>query len=149
MPVECSHNIKSKDQDVFKIIDYDVMSQAFAIHNRLGCFLDESIYNHSLTSACIEIGFGAVSEVAVKVSHKDFCKLYYLDILVDYGIIYELKTVKKLNSNHKQQLLNYLMLTNTNHGKLINFRPGDVEFEFVSTKLSSETRRNYKFDTSE
>jgi len=149
MPIECSKNIKAKDQAAFNAIDYEVMNQAFSIHNSLGRFLDESIYNRSLTAACNKIGFCATSEIAVKVSHKDFCKLYYIDILVDNGIIYELKTSKELNSNHKQQLLNYLMLTNINHGKLINFRTGKVGCEFVSTKLSNKTKQNYKFDTSE
>ena len=70
MPVECSHKIKSKNQAAFNAIDYEVMSQAFAIHNRLGCFLDESIYNHSLTSACIEIGFGIkISKIIIRTGN--------------------------------------------------------------------------------
>jgi len=149
MPIECSQSIVSKNQDDFYAIDFEVMGRAFDIHNRMGRFLNESIYNNSLTNACIEAGLQAANEVAIKVSYKDFCKMYYLDILVENGIIYELKTCRKLDSNHKQQLLNYLMLTNTKHGKLINFRPGNAEYEFVSTNLTNKSRYNYQFDTSE
>jgi len=103
MPIECSQSIVSKNQDDFYTIDFEVMGRAFDIHNRMGRFLNESIYNNSLTNACIEAGLQAANEVALKVSYKDFCKKYYLDILIENGIIYELKTCRKLDSNHKQQ----------------------------------------------
>jgi len=147
MPIECSKIVKRKNQETFYDIDFKVMGSAFDIHNRLGRFLDESIYNMSLANACIDAGIKADSEVAIKVSYKDFHKVYFFDILVENGIIYELKTCRELNSIHKQQLLNYLMLANINYGKLINFHPENVEYEFVSTNLTYKSRHDYCFDT--
>jgi hypothetical protein len=59
---------------------------------------------------------------------------------VEGGIIYELKTVKALNGDHQKQLINYLLLANLKHGKLLNFRPTSVESRFVSTRLGRENR---------
>ena len=58
------------------------------------------------------------------------------------------KTVTALNDSHKQQLINYLLLTGIKHGKLINFRPASVEYSFVSTTLTNEDRYNYSLDIS-
>jgi len=56
---------------------------------------------------------------------------------------YELKTVEALCEQHRAQLLNYLMLCDVHHGKLINFRPLSVEWEFVSTNLTENLRKEY------
>jgi hypothetical protein len=62
------------------------------------------------------------------------------------GAVYELKTVKTLNDLHKQQLINYLLLTGIRHGKLINFQSNSVEYEFVSTTLTKNDRYNFNVD---
>ena len=49
MPVECSYDIERKNQEAFYAIDFEVMGHAFDIHNWLGRFLDESIYNISFS----------------------------------------------------------------------------------------------------
>jgi len=76
----------------------------------------------------------------VIVTYKDFSKIYKLDILLDNGVIYELKAVKALNNTHKQQLINYLLLTGLKHGKLLNFRSSSVTYEYVSTSLTQKDR---------
>jgi len=143
MPIQCKEEIKLITEQEFHKIDYDIMNTVFSIHNSLGRFLDEKLYNKALT----EMIPGSHREVEISVLHKDYTKKYYLDILIENSVIYELKTVTKLNSIHRLQLLNYLFLTNSNHGKLINFRPASVEYEFVSTKINKDIRFSYKFDT--
>ena len=147
MPIECSKNIERKNQKTFYDIDFKVMGSAFNIHNQLGRFLDEAIYNLCLANACTDAGIKADREVAIKVSYKDFNKIYFFDILVENGIIYELKACRELTSIHKQQLLNYLMLADINYGKLINFHSEKVEYEFVSTNLTFKSRHDYCLDT--
>src|SRR5262249_14532242 len=41
------------------------------------------------------------------------------------------------------QLLNYLFLCGSHHGKLINFRPAKVESRFINTTLTQEERRQF------
>ena len=146
MPIECSKNIVRKDQEEFHVIDNVIMQFAFDIHNEFGRFCDEKIYNKMLNNYCNKNGFDVCNEVAVKVIYKDFYKLYFLDILVESGIIYELKTVESLNKIHEQQLINYLLLTGLNHGKLINFRTTSVEKRFCSNGFTKNSRKNYYID---
>jgi len=144
MPVKYSPSIKAVGQDEFHIIDKVFMRYAFDIHNEIGRFFDEQIYKNALVSRLKGAGFSALCEVAIHVIYEDFTKLYYLDLIVNESVIYELKTVEKLNGLHENQLINYLLLTELNHGKLVNFRTNSVESRFVSTKLNNEKRRALK-----
>lgn len=64
-------------------------------------------------------------------------------MIVDKRFIYELKTTAALSSKHETQLINYLLLTNTAHGKLINFRPEKVESRFVNAPIDANARMQY------
>ena len=134
-------------QDEFHAIDKKVMRLAFDIHNSMGRFFDEKIYQNELMSLCRSNGLEAESEVEIVVSHKDFLKHYYIDLLVEHGCVYEIKTAKAIQSSHTKQLINYLLLINVNHGKIINFRMPSVEHEFVSNTLNEKDRYNLEKDT--
>jgi hypothetical protein len=87
-------------------------------------------------------------EVPILVKHADFCKTYFIDLLVDRGAIFELKTVSHLTDEHRAQLISYLLLTGGRHGKFINFRPERVEHEFVNTTLTLADRTIFDVDDS-
>lgn len=63
------------------------------------------------------------SEVPVTVKYKGdvITGAYRVDLLVNNKLVVELKTVDKLTSVHKAQLLTYLRLLNGRLGLLINF----------------------------
>jgi GxxExxY protein len=88
-------------------------------------------------------GLTARTEVPVTVTHRDFAKIYSLDLVVANAGIYELKTATTLVGAHEAQLLNYLFLCGSRHGKLIIFRPGNVETRFVNTTLSQTERLQF------
>jgi hypothetical protein len=73
----------------------------------------------------------------------------YIDLLINGSTVYELKACKTITEPNRTQSLNYLFSTNTQHGKLINFRPPSVEHEFISTKLDFEKRQNFKHEDSD
>ena len=52
---------------------------------------------------------------------------YYADLLVEGGLIVELKAAKTLAPEHEAQLLGYLKSARLEHGMLINF--GSYKFE--------------------
>jgi len=54
-----------------------------------------------------------------------------------------------LNDTHRAQTLNYLMLAELTHGKLINFRTGSVQHEFVNSHQTQMTRRIFQIDDQE
>jgi GxxExxY protein len=127
-----------------RALDYEVMRYAFASHRELGRMCDESIYQADLAQRLVAGGIDVEREVGVRVWHGDFEKRYLLDLLVAGKFIYELKTVSQLTGQHEAQLLNYLLLTNTAHGKLINFRPSKVETRFVNAPVDCASRRNIR-----
>ena len=146
MPVECDIGIIPVEQERFHAVDKAVMRHAFDIHNTLGRFCDERIYQDELAVRCRASGFKVHREVLLKAVFHDFAKPYYIDMLVEGGVIYELKTVETLCVNHQTQLINYLLLADLHHGKLLNFRPGSVASRFVSTSLCRQDRMTFQLD---
>ena len=147
MPIE--HAVKTKfiSEDEFHDIDYEVMGLAFSIHSELGRLWNEKIYQNELAFRCQKSGFEKVkTEVPILVSHQDFRKCFYVDLVLDDTVIYELKVVKALAGEHHQQTLNYLFLLGMQHGKLINMHPASVDSRFVSTSLTRQSRFNYKIE---
>lgn len=140
MPVACGSELLEIDQERFHAVDRMVMRQVFDIHNALGRFCGERIYQEELARRCRNLGFTANREVPLHVRHGGFEKVYFLDLLVEQGAIYELKSAETMTGGHQKQLINYLLLTNLRHGKLVNFRPGRVASRFVSTRLSRKDR---------
>lgn len=147
MPVECELPRQSLVQEVFSELDYRIMGFVFDMHNELGRFLKEKIYQAELQRRCRDAGLEAVREVEVRVRHRSFEKRYYLDLVIEAGAVYELKTVEALNDRHRAQLINYLMLTGLRHGKLVNLGEGSVASKFVSTTLTPAERQDFTLDT--
>jgi len=68
---------------------------------------------------------------------------YFLDLVVDESVVYELKAVAQLTAEHQAQLLNYLLLLDVNHGKIINMRPRSVDHRFVNSNRTLAERRDF------
>lgn len=134
-------------QDEFHAMDYQVMRQAFDLHNELGNLWDEHEYRQQLALKCKAIGLEVFEEVCVSVTHSGFTKNYFIDLLIN-GNIYELKAVPGISENHEAQTLNYLFLANAQHGKIINFGQDSLTWRFVSTSLSQNDRLDYLMDSS-
>jgi len=149
MPVEWGVEVDPVGQERFHAVDRVVMRHVFDIHNTLGRFCDERIYQGELAQRCRASHFEVKQEVLLRALHRDFAKPYYLDMLVERGVIYELKTVETLHSNHQNQLINYLLLAGLSHGKLVNFRSRSIESRFVSTRLSRQDRIAYRMTDDE
>lgn len=131
-------------------IDYLVMGLVFQIHQELGPYWNEKIYQNELACRCQESGLFLVeTEVPVYISLRNFEKVYYIDLLINNSVIYELKTVLALNGEHTNQVLNYLFLTGSHFGKLVNFQTESVEYQYVTTNITSEKRFQLKFEVSE
>jgi len=135
MSIRLEHEVLRLTQDEFAQIAYLVVGALFEIHADLGRLFDEKIYQKEL----IQRLPGAHQEVTLDVSFDSFNKTYFLDLLVG-GAIFELKTVETIVPRHRAQLLNYLLLTDAAHGKVVNMRPHKVQHEFVNTCLNRTDR---------
>lgn len=125
-----------------------IMAQVFAAQNELGRLCDETVYQKDIALRLEAAGLGPVAtEVPTTVSWREFTKIYYLDLVVQDAFICELKTVATLLKEHDSQLLNYLLLLDAPHGKLINLRPPSVEYHTVNAVVSAAERQVLNFAT--
>ncbi len=147
MPITSPFSLSPIRQEEFAQLDYVVMRHAFECQNQLGRLCEEQIYQNDLAARLQAADVPARTEVPVTVTCRDFTKTYYLDLVVANAGIYELKTSLRLVGEHEAQLLNYLFLREANHGKLINFRPAQVESRFINTTLTLPERRQFEVHT--
>ena len=150
MPILFASKLVPMGEGEFKEVDYRVMGWAFSVQKELGnLFWEEGVYQGELAQRCRLAGFERVdTEVEVVVEHGDYRRSYFLDLVIGGGAVYELKAVETLAVSHRAQLLNYLLLTGLNFGKLVNFRSPSVQSEFVSTSLNHADRTAIDFDLS-
>ncbi len=146
MPISNPLSSSPISQQDFAQFDYEVMRHAFECQNQLGRLCDEVIYQNDLAARLQAARLTARTEVPVTVTHRDFAKTYSLDLVVAERCVYELKTARELVGEHEAQLLNYLFLCGAPHGKLINFRPAQVQSRFVNTSLTQEVRRQFEIE---
>lgn len=129
-------------EDQFHRLAHQVMGVVFGVHNEYGRLLDEDVYQWNIRDRCERAGIcPARREVKIAVTHQDFQKLYYMDLLFANGLMLETKVVRQSNDEHRAQSLQYLMLTGMKHGLLVNLRTAEVQKEFVSTTLDLTERR--------
>ncbi len=143
MPIHCPVTIARLNPDEFERIDYRVMGHAYASQNELGRLCDECAYKSDLKARLLADGFRSVlTEIPVTVTHRDFSKKHFLDLLVD-DALYELKAHAALVGEDEAQLLNYMFLLGIQRGKLLNFRTPKVQGKLIATSLTQEGRRRF------
>jgi GxxExxY protein len=62
--------------------------------------------------------------IPIEFEGEHFDEGFRVDLFVEGKVIIELKSVEKIDSAHKKQLLTYLRLTNTKLGYILNFGAG-------------------------
>lgn len=143
MPISTSVPLRHLSQAEFGSIAYEVVRNAFQVYETLGPNFHESVYRSALKRV---LGSRAIEEVQIKLTHRDYVKSLYLDLIVDGGGPFELKAVSTLTEAHQSQLIQYLMLTGLSHGKLINFGPSAVGQSFVNSHEPPEQRRKFNVE---
>jgi GxxExxY protein len=142
MPITTRIPIRRSSQADFGDIAYAVMEHVFAIHNEIGRFFDEKIFKLELAQRLPDVRL----EEPVEVTFGAFRKTYFLDVLVAAGGLFEFKAIETLVARHRAQLLNYLLLCDLTHGKLINVPTESVQHEFVNTLWRAADRRQFAVD---
>jgi GxxExxY protein len=99
-----------------------VIGAAIEVHRQLGPGFLEGVYEEAL---CVEltnkkIFFERQKEISVLYKGRHIGK-HRIDLLVEYLLIVELKTVETLADIHKAQVISYLKATGLSLGLLINF----------------------------
>jgi GxxExxY protein len=100
-----------------------IIGAAIEVHRCLGPGLLEMAYKTCLTYELGQRHLKIATEVPVPVMFKGIqmdCG-FRLDLLVDDGVIVEIKSVEHLLPVHSAQVLTYLKLTRARQALLINF----------------------------
>ncbi|MBA3317001.1 MAG: GxxExxY protein [Gemmatimonadales bacterium] len=108
-------------------LTHEIIGSAIEVHRVLGPGLLESVYEAALWQELVIRGFPVQRQVPVPVAYKGL-RLnagIRLDLRVAHRVIVEVKSVERLHSVHRAQLLTYLKLTGLRIGLLFNF---NVEF---------------------
>lgn len=145
MPIKTSIPLKRISQAQFSQVAYEVVGHAIEIRKQFGRMFHESAYRNTVAHI---LGQRANEEVCLQLTHGDFEKRYFIDLVVDCSAPFELKVTSALNDRHRRQLIQYLMLTNLQHGKLINFGTGQLEHEFVNCLETIQHRQSFRVDDS-
>jgi GxxExxY protein len=147
MPITAARELNRISDKEFHEIDYLVTGLAFQLHRELGpWFIEEAIYQNGLAQMCEAEGLSVCKELPVVAAFDTFSKTYFLDLVINASIPYELKTVEKIHPKHRSQILNYLMLTGLAHANMFNFRCPSVQHEFVSTTVAPHDRYSFSLN---
>ena len=142
MPVKVHHPIRRPSESEFSALTYEVMRCVFDIHNEFGRFFDERIYQRELARRLP----GVSLEVPLEVTFESFRKTYFIDVLFQGAAPLEFKAVEVITDRHRAQSMNYLLLADLPHGKLVNLRPEQVEHEFINAPLRTAERQRFEVE---
>ncbi len=142
MPITVHAPIRRLSQEEFGQASFAVMKEVFRLREELGPHFTEEIFKKALLIRVPDVRL----EVPVEVTFDSFQKWYSLDVLLGEGGLFEFKSVDAFSPRHSGQLLNYLLLCDFAHGKLVNVRPRQVQHEFVNAPLSRCERQRFSIE---
>jgi GxxExxY protein len=100
-----------------------VIGCAIEVHKNLGPGLLESAYEHCLSYELTAAGLRYETQKELPIDYKglNLNTGYRIDLIVENGVIVELKSIDKVLPIHEAQLLTYMKPAGVDVGLLINF----------------------------
>jgi GxxExxY protein len=123
-----------------KALSDQVRQIAYDIHVYHGHGHLEKVYENALAHRLRKVGLAVKQQHPIQVYDEDGTLLgdYFADLLVEDGLIIELKTARTLAPEHEAQVLGYLKSSHLEHGLLVNF--GSYKFEIRKFTWSEHVR---------
>ena len=102
---------------------YAIRGAIFEVYKEMGNAWREEVYQQCMERELSMRGipFDSKKPLAILYKGRPIDKTYEPDIVCYGDIIVELKAVEKLGEEHRAQLLNYLRITKSPLGLLVNF----------------------------
>ena len=109
-----------------------IVGVAMKVFNKYHGGLLESAYECALKYLLVQDGYKVEVQKELPMYWDDvrLDKTYRMDLVVDDDIIIELKALKYIKYEQRKQLKNYMVLTHTRWGMLINFSMDRVYSEW-------------------
>jgi GxxExxY protein len=116
----------NREQETYKIIGL-----CMEVHRNLGPGLLEIVYKDALEIEFATHNIPFVREKEFKIDYKGniLKHNFYADFVVYDDIILELKAVKEFSSEHIARTLNYIRLSNSGIGLLVNFQSKSLQYK--------------------
>lgn len=110
-------------EEIYRERMYRVAGAAMKLYNELGSGYSEVIYQECLSIICDELSIPWEREKTLDMYFHDkvLSKKYKADFVCYDDLIVEIKAVSEVLSEHRAQLFNYLRITGSDYGMLINF----------------------------
>ena len=107
---------------IYEELSNRILEAYFNVLRALGKGLAEKVYENALCIELEEMGIPYVRQKPLSVEYKGHnVGDYIADIYVDDKIILELKAVVSITQEHVAQTLNYVNLTHSKVGYILNF----------------------------
>ncbi len=109
--------------ELYKDQGYKLMGAAFEVYNEIGYGLSEDVYQESfeIELALRSIPFVSKQELACRYKGRELKVRYIPDLFVFGGIVVELKAATQILPQFEAQLFNYMRISKSPVGYLINF----------------------------
>lgn len=108
-----------REEETFKIIGI-----CMEVHRNLGPGLLEVVYKDALEIEfkANNIPFEREKEFSIEYKGVILPHRFYADFIVNEDIVLEIKAIKEFSSLHTAQVLNYMKLSDSEIGLLVNFQ---------------------------
>ena len=112
-----------KEHNAKYMFFHDITGKAMLVHREYKPGLLESAYEAAFKYVLEQEGYQVERQVFLPIYWKDvqLDQTSRMDLVIDGDIIVELKAVAHVDTPHRRQLWNYMNLTHTRYGMLINF----------------------------
>ena len=121
----------------------DITGVAMKVYNKYRPGLLESAYEAALKYLLEQKGYKVERQKYLPIYWDDvqLDQTYRMDLVVNDNIILEMKAVNFADKEHRRQLWNYMNLTQTRYGILINFGPDRLFSEWYVRYESGEIEK--------
>ena len=119
----CYNPLPMKKEMIYPEECYSIRGAIYEVYREVGGGFREEVYQQCLEREFIARGieFDAKKELRIFYKGVPIEKTYIPDFYCYGKIIVEIKAVSELTKEHRAQLMNYLRLTNSRVGLLVNF----------------------------
>jgi GxxExxY protein len=116
------YTVRTPLSDEEELVAGEVISAALTIHRDIGPGYPERFYQRAMIIELKRRALSFETEVRAEVHYEGvLLGTHRVDLVVQGLVIAELKSVEKLDTVHRKQLISYLKATKLRLGLLINF----------------------------
>jgi GxxExxY protein len=120
--------VNTDKEFLYKELTGTIIEAALEVHNTLGCGLLEKVYENALARELTLRGIHVATQREYRVTYKEEdIGTYYADMVAEDKVILEIKSVQRIESVHRAQLLNYLRISGLRVGLIFNFAKPRLE----------------------